>query len=55
MNIAHYRGDHTDLPYSRVYGPDTCGAFYRAISAEYDADTDVTTVQFKPIWGANAG
>lgn len=50
-NVAHYQGDCTDLPEGMIYGPDTCGASYIAIGAEYDAGKDCTTLQFKPYMG----
>lgn len=48
-NVAHYRGDVTNFPPDMYVGADTAGAFYRPVSATYDAETDRTTVQFKPI------
>lgn len=48
-NTAHYPGDVTDFELDAYVGADTAGAFYRPISATYDAETDRTTIQYKPI------
>ena len=47
-NIAHYPG-RVDHDPTALYGADKFGAFYRADSVTYDAETDRTTIQFKPI------
>lgn len=48
-NQLHYPGDVTDIDTTTYLGADAHGAFYQPISAEYDAELDRTTVQFKPI------
>lgn len=48
-NTAHYAGDCTDFESDAYVGADTAGAFYRPIEATYDAETDRTTIQYKPI------
>lgn len=57
-NVAHYKGDCTDFNPNQVFGPDTCGASYVAIGAEFDPDYEYpngekgrTTIQFKPYLG----
>lgn len=47
-NCAHYLG-RVDHDPTALYGADKFGAFYRAVSANYDAESDSTTVHFKPI------
>ena len=47
-NCARYPG-RVDHDPTALYGADKFGAFYRAASAEYDAESHSTTVQFKPI------
>jgi hypothetical protein len=47
-NIAHYPG-RVDHDPTALYGADKFGAFYRADSVTYDAETDTSTIQFKPI------
>lgn len=47
-NIAHYRGDRTNYDPRQVFGPDLFGGCYKAIGAEYDAETDRTTIEFTP-------
>ena len=49
-NTAHYRGRGAlDYDPEGLFGADRFGAFYRIDSAVYDAETDLTTVEFKPI------
>ncbi len=48
-NVLHYRGDCTDFDPDQIMGPDLHGAYYRPVSADYDATTDRTTMQFRPI------
>lgn len=59
-NQAHYPGDCTNYDPRLVYGPDNCGspgpreilghgAHYRAVAATYNAETDMTTITFKPV------
>lgn len=47
--VLHYRGDRTGVDPLRTYGPDTAGATYRAVGATYDAETDRTTLSFRPL------
>ena len=42
---AHYRGDRTSAV-GDVLGPTTFGMYVRAESADYDAESDVTTIHF---------
>jgi len=49
MNTATYPGDCTDFDPAAYVGADTAGAFYRPIEATYDAETDVTTIRYRPI------
>lgn len=48
-NIAHYPGDCTNFDPDHYVGADTAGAFYRPVAATYDAEADVTTIQYKPM------
>ena len=43
-----YSGNATGIV-GQVVGPDTAGAIYEAVAAEYDAELDRTRVKFKPI------
>lgn len=45
----HFRGDCTEIDPSAVSGPDRFGAHYRATFAEYDAESDRTTIYYLPI------
>lgn len=47
--IASYDGDVTKTVVGRVVGPDTAGALYEAVSAEYVGMTNTTRVKFKPV------
>lgn len=47
-NCANYPG-RVDHDPTALYGADAHGAFYRADSVTYDAETDTSTIQFKPI------
>ena len=47
-NCANYPG-RVDHDPTALYGADKFGAFYRADSVTYDAETDTSTIQFKPI------
>jgi len=48
-NQLHYRGDVTDIDPHGYVGADMHGAFYRPVSATYDAELDRTTIQYRPI------
>ena len=45
----HYRGDHRDYDPKLIVGPDTLGAFYSPVSAEYDVEGDRTTIYFRSL------
>jgi hypothetical protein len=49
VNTAHYRGDRRDFDPTHFVGTDTAGAFYRPIAVVYDAKTDTTAIQYRPI------
>ena len=48
-NQLHFPGDVTDFEPDSFVGADKFGAFYRPIEATYDAGTDTTAIQYKPI------
>jgi hypothetical protein len=48
----HYKGDHTNFDPDHVMGPDMFGAHYQVTAAEYDSETDVTTLTLAPITAA---
>jgi hypothetical protein len=43
--VAHYPGDQTHIV-GELKGPTTFNSYLTAVSAEYDEETDKTTVQF---------
>jgi hypothetical protein len=45
----HYRGGCTGFDPEHVMGPDMFGANYRATAAEYDLESDRTTLTLVPI------
>ena len=45
----HYRGDRRQFDPDNIMGPDQFGAFYRAVAAEYDPDTDRTTLHLQVV------
>lgn len=45
----HYRGDHRNFDPDHIMGPDLFGAYYIAVAAEYDADSDRTTLGLRPL------
>lgn len=48
-NTLHYRGDVVaEVLSGPPLGPDTGGAFYIPVEADYDAETDRTTAKFRP-------
>lgn len=49
-----YRGDRTGVDPVARYGPDDFGGWYRAISADYDPDTNRTVLGFAPIFTRKA-
>ncbi|GAC71088.1 hypothetical protein [Gordonia soli] len=50
----NYRGDRRDFDRDAIVGPDMFGAFYRPVSAEYDADADRTSIAYVPVLGGEA-
>lgn len=48
-NQLHYRGDVTGIDPTSFIGADRFGAFYRPVTATFDASTDRTTIDFLPI------
>ena len=46
-DVLHYRGC-VDIDRSQIMGPDLHGAYYRPLSATYDAYANMTTVSFQP-------
>ena len=53
-NVAHYKGRVT-WDSNRIFGPDTCGAYYRMDHIDYNPDADRSTVYFKPYLGVEVG
>ncbi|WP_396902770.1 hypothetical protein [Mycolicibacterium sp.] len=56
-NRANYRGDvaHSVMTRREPFGPDLYGAKYAPVEAKYDAEADLTRVQFRPIPKAERG
>ena len=51
-NTINYPGDVTTFDPARILGPDIYGAYYRQVSATYDAGTDRTAMLLRPIASA---
>lgn len=45
----HYRGDHRQFDPDHIMGPDQFGAYYRPTAAQYDPDTDMTTLHLQVV------
>lgn len=48
-NVLHYPGDRTRFDPDQTLGPDRFGACYAPVAATYDAATDRTTMQLRPL------
>lgn len=47
--ILHYRGNCVLFDARRIVGPDDFGGFWRACNATYDADLDMTTIDYMSV------
>jgi hypothetical protein len=45
--VLHYAGDRTQFDPNHLIGPDFGGGFLKPVDAEYDSDTDQTTIVFQ--------
>ena len=45
----HYRGDHRNFDPDNIVGPDQFDAFYRAVAAEYNPDSDRTALHLQVV------
>lgn len=48
-DTLHFAGDCTRFDPEHIYGPDLFGGCYRAADADYQPDTDQTTLHLVPI------
>jgi hypothetical protein len=46
-DCAHYRGDRRNFDEMHLVGPDFGHGFLKPVEAEYDPETDVTTIRFE--------
>lgn len=48
-NVLNYKGNRVLFDARRLGGPDMDGAFYRPVSAFYNAISDCTAITFRPV------